>query len=106
MIAIGTALTGIWRHEAFAGALDAARMMRSTTLRNNPFLALVALADGLDRGTLYPAWQSLLRSLSGYRREDALLALGTCAPLLTKLGGRAAVDGSIEAALEVCEWWP
>lgn len=56
--------------------------------------------------SLYPMWQSLIRSLASRSRQDLVSDLQGLEPVIAAIGGAEAVGETIRSIQDIGHWWP
>jgi hypothetical protein len=68
--------------------------------------ALVILELYLSRDRLYSLWRKALHMLARLPRKYLLTDIRALAPLIFRLGGKAAINETFQAIQDVGRWWP
>ena len=95
-------------HDQLPDALSVALDLL-TTEADWPEPILASLAERLamlPREQLYLPWRRALHSLAALHRKQTLTYLRSLGPLVTALGGQAAVGEFVRAVDETGNWWP
>ena len=90
--------------DALGAALDL--LAKESTRPRSVLAAFVGPLRTLPRARLHPLWRQTLHALAPLNRTQTLEYMRSLGPLVTALGGQAAVGELVRAVDETGDWWP